>query len=217
MFRISLIGPGNIKYHYSELLKINDQRFSEHIEKISRVLAETSEIVLLPDSGVCFELAKRYKASGGKGCFGLVPLKDKDFDITHLKPFMNEKVNEKKLFDGIINTGDWYRQHLTHGLFGDIILMLGASVGTLGELADAFYLYKIFQGQKEGDNTKKEKIHKDILAGTKIPLTLIIYKPFMKSDLQFEVKEYIKKTGSRIYYAKDTEELRKIMLSLEKI
>ncbi len=215
MLKVVLIGPGNIKYHYSELLKINENKFSEHFEKIAKVLAETSEIVLLPDEGACFELAKKYKEFKGKKCYALVPLDDKDFDITHLKPFMNEKVNNKKLFDKVINTGNWYKQDLTHCLYGDVILMLGSSLGSLGELTSSFYVYNILKGQKQGYDTSKEKIHKDILAGKKIPLTLIIYKPFIKSDLQFEIKEYIKRIGGRIYYAKNAEELKKIILSLQ--
>ena len=62
----------------------------------------------------------------------------------------------------------------------------------------------------------KNKVHKKIVAGDKVPLSLIIYKPFIKEDLQFEIKEYIKKIGGRIYYADSSEELKKIILFIGK-
>ena len=46
MLKVVLIGPGNIKYHYSELLKINENKFSEHFEKIAKVLKIKSSDLL---------------------------------------------------------------------------------------------------------------------------------------------------------------------------
>lgn len=129
---------------------------------------------------------------------------------------MNMKIKNKKIFDEIIDTENWYKQDLTHGLYGDVILMLGTSLGSLGELTYSFYVYDILKGQKEGYNVSSQKINKNIIAGTKIPLTLIIYKPFIKSDLPLEIKEHIKKVGGVIYYAKDSEELKKIIVSIDK-
>jgi hypothetical protein len=217
MFKVSLIGPGDIEYHYYSLLNIQDKQLREHIHHLSRVLAETCEIVLLPDSGICFEIAKKYKEFGGEKCSGIAPLDDKIFGIKHLKEYMRAKISgdkKIKVFDEIINTGNWYKQHFAHCLFGDIILMLGTSPGTLYEMASAFYVYKIFQGYKDKVNVMEKQVHKQIVAGTKIPFTLIIYKPFMKSDIQVEMKEYISRIGGKIYYAKNPRQLLKIMITL---
>jgi len=50
MLRTVLIGAGDIKFHYFELLKISEEKFYEEVEKIGKTLAESGcEIVLLPD------------------------------------------------------------------------------------------------------------------------------------------------------------------------
>jgi hypothetical protein len=216
MLKIVLIGADKIKHHYEELLKIPEKKLLEHLGNIAEVLKDNSELVLLPDFGACLELARKYKELGGKKCYALVPLQDKDFGIKRLESNMNMKIKNKKIFDEIIDTENWYKQDLTHGLYGDVILMLGTSLGSLGELTYSFYVYDILKGQKEGYNVSSQKINKNIIAGTKIPLTLIIYKPFIKSDLPLEIKEHIKKVGGVIYYAKDSEELKKIIVSIDK-
>ena len=138
--RISLIGAGNIQYHYFGLLKIKEEELNKELESISEVLANSGyEIVLLPDRGICFELAKRYQAKGGKKVIGTVPLSDKDFGIKHLQPYMEATINGKKVFDEFIDTNNWYKQDLIHCILGDAILMLGNSLGSLGELVYGYY------------------------------------------------------------------------------
>jgi hypothetical protein len=57
MLRTVLIGVGDIKFHYFELLKISEGKFYEEVEKIGKTLAESGcEIVLLPDRGICVEV-----------------------------------------------------------------------------------------------------------------------------------------------------------------
>ena len=89
MARISLIGAGNIKFHYNEMLGIKQEEFSKQITEIAKVLAESiNEIVLLPDNGAPFEVAKRYKEFEGKQVIGTVPYSDTDFGIKHLQPYI---------------------------------------------------------------------------------------------------------------------------------
>ena len=45
MIRICLVGPGNVKWHFSELLKIHENELNKHIEEIGKVLADNVEIV----------------------------------------------------------------------------------------------------------------------------------------------------------------------------
>jgi hypothetical protein len=216
MLKVTLIGAGDIKFHYFELLKIPENKFYEQLDSLAKILAETSEIILSPDRGICFEIAKKYRQFNGKKICGVAPLSDKVFGIEHIKPYINAEINGKKLFDELINTETWYKQHFAYSLFGDVILMLGSSLGTLYELASGFFAYKIFMGNKPGLKIMKSKVHEKIVAGDKIPLSIIIYKPFMKEDIGFEIKEYIKKIGCKIYYAEDTNELKDILMKLEK-
>ncbi len=214
--RIALSGIGDIRYHYHELLNIPEKEFSEHITQIAQVLSK-NEILLTPSKGVCLEIAKKYKQFNGKKIYAVAPMDDKIFGIKHFKENLNIDVNGKKLFDETLNTDTWYKQHFAFGLFGDVMLVLGASLGTFYELSSAFYVYKIISGNKPGLNVLKEKIHKDIVAGDRFPFTLIIYKPFIKQELPFELKEYIKKSGGQIFYANDAKELKDILEKLENL
>ena len=209
MTRAALIGAGNIAYHYQELLQISEEEFNKHIEQIAKILAETkTEIVLLPDKGVCIEVAKLYKQFNGPKVIATIPKDDTDFGIKHLAKYINTKVNGKRLIDQEINTRTWYKQDLTICTFGDIILMLGNSLGALGELTYAYYLYKIFKGTKKGVTATAQKIHPEIRAGKNLPFSVIAYKPFLKEKLSFEIETYIKKLGGKIYYANTPKELK---------
>lgn len=206
MLRISLIGAGDIKYHFHELLEISEEEFNKHIDEISKALLDF-ELVLLPDRGVCFEVAKKHKELSNEKIFGTVPLSDKDFGIDHLKPFIEHKIDGKPVFDEIIDTNNWYKQDLTCCTFGDAVLMLGNSLGALGELAYGYYLLKLFSGKKPELNILKKKVHPQIKTGENVPFSTIIYKPFFKDKIPFEIEQYIKKTGGNIYYVENSKEL----------
>ena len=207
--RIVLIGPGDIKFHYTELLNIPEGKFNGHIDDIAKALVESSsELVLLPDRGICFEVAKRYKQYGGSKVYGTVPLSDKDFGIKHLQPFMDAEIDGEKVFDEFIDTKDWYRQDLTHCIFGDVILMLGNSLGAQGELDYAYYLYKLFIGDKPEVNVAKKKIHPEVRAGDSVQFTTIVYKPFIKEKLNAEIEAYIRKHKGDVFYVKSAEALK---------
>ena len=208
MLRVNLIGPGDINYHFFKLLKIPKNQLYKQIENIAKSLVETkTELVLLPDRGICFEIAKKYKKLNGKKVIATVPLSNKDFEIKHLKDYINAKVKNKKIFDKFIDTNTWYKQDLTHCLFGDVVLMLGNSLGTLGELVYGYYLYKLFVGDKPEVQPKKKKIHPEVRAGEKVPFSVIVFQPFLKEKLNYEIEAYIRKLKGEIYYVNSSKEL----------
>jgi len=136
--RLSLIGPGDIKFHYNKLL---------------------------PNRGISLEIAKLYKKKGGKKVIGAFPKSDKTFGIEHLKQYINEKVEGKSLFDEIIDSGDWFKHDLIKGLLGQAVLYLGSSPGADGERHYAVYLYKLIQRFKDGIEISAKRIHPEIKAG----------------------------------------------------
>lgn len=212
MLRVSLIGAGDIKYHYFDLLRIQKEDFYEQVKEIAKALQEAgTEIVLLPDRGVSFEVAKKYKEFGGKKVWGTVPLSDKDFGISHLKPYIEATANNKKIFDDFIDTQNWYKQDLTHCIYGDVVLMMGNSLGSLGELVYGYYLYKLFIGDKPEVKTKKKSIHPEVRAGEIVPFSVIVYEPFLKEKLNYEIEEYIRKLNGKVYYAKSPAEIKKAL------
>ena len=125
-----------------------------------------------------------------------------------MQEYIEAKVNGKKVFDDFIDTGDWYKQDLTCCLFGEKVLVLGLTTGSLGELSYAFYLYKIFAGKKEKVKLGSESIHPKIIAGKNFPFTVLAYRPFIKDKLPYELEKYIKRFGGILKYIKNTEELK---------
>jgi len=213
--RLSLIGPGDVNYH-SKLLGIEKDKWMQELKEIAKVLADAKvEIVLLPDRGVCFEVAKFYKSFNGLRVIGTIPSSDKDFGIAHLKPYIEATIDGKKVFDQFIDTKDWYKQDLTCSLYGDAILLLGLTLGSLGELSYAYYLYKLFIGEKPEVKTIKQKIHLEIRANP--PYPTIVYKPFLCNELPKEVEAYIEdKLKSKIYYVNSVEELKEKIEELKR-
>ena len=216
MLRVCLIGAGDIDFHYFKLLKVKKPDFERHVEEIAASLVNSgSEIVLLPDRGVSFEVAKKYKELGGRKVFGTVPKSDSDFGIKHLQEFIDAEVNGKKIVDEEIDTGTWYKQDLTHCLFGDVVLVLGVSLGALGELSYGYYLYKLFLGKKPNVFVLKDKIHPKIVADSKFPFAAIVYEPFVKKKLPFEIEAYIKDCGGKVFYAESASDIKEIIEELD--
>lgn len=206
--RISLIGPGDIDFHYKELLGISDRDLNSELEKIAKALVSSGcEIELLPDKGVCIEIAKLYKNAGGKRVIGTVPLSDKTFRTKHLEQYINAEIQGKRLFDEIIDTGDWFKHDMIKGLMGNAVLYLGASPGTDGERHYAVYLYKLIAGFKKGVEVSSSSLHPQAKAGK--DFTIFVYSPFIKSGkLPEEDEEYMKKFRISLVYIKNPEELK---------
>ncbi len=207
--RISLIGPGDIEFHYQELLKISKSKLDSELEKIAKALVDSNvEIELLPDRGVSIEIAKLYKKLGGKKVIGAVPKSDKTFGISHLEPYINEKVNGKPLFDEIIDTDNWFKHDLIKGLLGNSVLYLGSSPGTNGELNYAVYLYKLISRFKQGVEVAGKNIHPEIRAGK--DFSVFVYSPFLiNKKLSQEDEAYMKKFNVNLVYIKNPEDLAK--------
>lgn len=214
MFKLSLIGPGDIDFHYYQLLKLSKKRFESELEKIAKVLSELDvALELLPDKGISIELARLYKKFGGKEVIGTIPKDDKTFGITHLQEYINEKVNGKPLFDRIINSGDWFKHDLIKGLMGDAILYLGASPGTDGKRNYAVYLYKLMKRFKEGVEITGKKIHPEISAGENF--SIFVYSPFLiNKRLQPEDEAYMEKFGVNLFYVESPNQLKEKLSKL---
>lgn len=92
--------------------------------------------------------------------------------------------------------------------------MLGNSLGSLGELVYGYYLYKLFIGDKPEVKAKKKRIHSEVRAGETVPFSVIVYEPFLKERLNYEIEAYIKKLNGKIYYIKSPTDIKK---TIEKI
>ena len=162
--RVSLIGPGDIDFHYHNLLKISETHLNSELENIAQALVDSNvEIELLPDRGISIEIAKLYKEKGGRKVLGAVPESDKTFGIKHLREYIDTRVNDEPLFDEIIDTKNWFKHDMIKGLLGNVVLYLGRSPGTEGERHYAVYLYKLMQRFKKGVEVSGNIIHQDMM------------------------------------------------------
>jgi hypothetical protein len=203
MIRVSLIGPGNIKHHYRKLLKISGKKLNSEIKKISKALVDSkSELAIVPDRGICLEVAREFKKNNGKKIYGIVPKDDKKYGIKHLKKYLEEK----NLIDNEINSGTWQEQLFNLCLYGDICICLGLSVGSNAELLASFYrLNKLTKFKKD-----PSKIDKEIKANKNIKFTYLIYLPFLKSKkLPKEIESYFKESKINLIYIKNAKHLKK--------
>ena len=209
--RISLIGPGDIEFHYKELLGLDDSKLNSRLKGIAQALVNSEvEIEFLPDKGVSIEIARLYKKNGGKKVIGAVPQSDTIFGVSHLKQYIEEQVGDKPLFDEIINSGDWFNHDLIKGLLGNAVLYLGASHGTDGERHYAVYLYKLIKRFKEGVEVSGKKIHPEIRAGENY--SVIVYSPFLLGGrLPKEDEAYMEKIGINLYYVDSPKKLESIL------
>ena len=216
MKRIALVGPGDINFHFYNLLGLKEKELESELKKIAQALVESEVgIELLPDKGISLEIAKQYKSANGKEVIGTIPTDDKTFGVTHLEEYKNLKQNGVNLFDRFINTGDWFKQDMTKGLFGDAVLYLGSSPGTDLETNAAIYLYKLFKGFKSGVSVMQQKVHPEIRAGQENDFTILIYSPFLKSGrLPLETEAYLEKFEIKYYYIKNAKELKQKINSL---
>ena len=212
--RITLIGPGDIEFHYQNLLNLDKSRFEFELEGIAKVLAESGlEIVLLPDKGVSLNVARIYKEKKGKKVIGAIPLSDVIFGIKHLEPYIHMKLHEKPFFDGFINTDNWFKHDLILGLLGNALFCLGDSPGTSGELNYAIYLHKLLNSRKDGIESSRKQVHPEIMANKNF--TIFVYSPFLiTKKLSNEQEAYILKFGINLVYINSSSQLKQ---ELEKL
>lgn len=85
--------------------------------------------------------------------------------------------------------------------------MLGNSLGSLRELVYGYYLYKLFVGDKP--EVKVKKVHSEVRAGERVPFSVIVYEPFLKERLNYEIEAYIRKLKGEAYYVKSPVEIKK--------
>ena len=215
--RVSIIGAGNTEYHYQELLSIPKEKMDDQIAGLAKALADVgAELAVTPDRGIPFAVAERYKAFGGKKVYGTVPVSDKTYGIKHLQDFMNEEVNGKKIVDEVIDTHTWYEQDVAKCIFGEVILVLAYSLGSMGELSLGYYIYKLASGQKLEQVVPIEKIHPQAVAGKRFPLATIVYMPFVKERLPLEIEAYINKFGGVVHYVHTVSEMVSAYKKIEK-
>ncbi len=214
--RMSVAGIGSITY-LSYSCKRTIQRLREELKEIAKILAN-HDVELICLTGIEIILAEYFKLFGGTTVLAPLPIEDKLIGVRHLQQYIEMDVRRFPLFDGFIDTSDWFKTDFIRPLLGDVLLLLGYSPGTLLELNAGLYMYKILQGKKKNTFlTIEDPLRKHIWAGTKFPFEVWIYKPFVSGKLPREIEEYCKRIGVKLVYIKDPDDLRKNLERIEKL
>ncbi len=207
--RLSVIGIGDIP-QYSKLFHVDSEFFDKRLDNLANELAKGEyELICVPDRGFSYELAKRVVSQTGRSVIGVAPLSDTEFGVKHIQEYLQSKVDGKLVLDPIIDSLSWYKHNFLAPLTGDASLILGLSLGTLIEISASLYMYKLFMKKKPGVEADPTSIMKNIRAGTRGPFTLILYKPFMLSDLPLEIYKYADYIGARIVKIRSAAEIHK--------
>jgi len=215
--RLSIIGPGKIELHFQKFLNISKEKLEKEIKDIAKAISDSgAEIEFLPDKGISLEIAKSYKKQNGKKVIAVLPKSDKIFGIRHLEPYLNEKINNKPIFDEIIDSENWFKHDITKALFGNAVLYLGKSPGTELERNGAVYLLHIMEGLKENINVSLCKIHPELKADENF--TIFIYSPFIiGKKISKEDELYLKEYKINFIYINNPDELKRELIKFNEI
>ncbi len=208
MVRISIVGTGDTTI-IEKTMGLTKEDIDNHLNSIAKELAEhTVELIVL--SGIEIELAKKFKIMGGQTVIAPIPIEDKDIGISHITQYIKSEIKKFPLFDGFIDTVDWFRADFVRPLLGDILLVLGYSPGTLMEIGAGLYMYKVITGKKEGANLEiEDSLLREIRAGKSFPYEIWVYKPFVSSALPKEVNKYCDKLNAKLSYIKSPEDIKR--------
>ncbi len=160
--KISILGTGDIS-KISRHTAMSKQELKVLIEEIGKLLAEKRcEAVIIPNKGIPLEISKIYKKNGGKKVLGVVPVKDKDYGLGHIKEFLS-------LIDEQLEVDSWYDADGKVAAFGDICIVIGMSPGVMRALTALKF------HQKYRNNKTK----------------LIVFKNTLSTKIQPEIQEEI--------------------------
>ncbi len=193
-----LIGPGQIDSHIKRLIKhgkIKDE--NKYWQEVNLIVNKFKdhELILLPDRGLPFEIAKRAREKFGDHVkiTYTIPQDDKNWGVAHLEKQIKELKPDK-----IINTGDWQGQHFMFGLFGEAIVYLGHTTGTMYELSNTYYIHKLTKKMKNIKEIDIKILHNETEIQNVKKLVTYVHKPFLIDDFPVELREIINEIGGEI-------------------
>ena len=160
--KLSIIGSSS-KDTILKNSKISQEDLNALISQLGTYAASlAAELIIVPDEGIPFEIAKAYKEAGGHKVTGIVPLLDKKFGVEHIREFIG-------ILDETVDVKTWYEADGEIASFGDLCICIGLSPGSLVEICMMKYHAKFLD--------------------KKIPL--IIFENTFSGKLPEEIKEQL--------------------------
>jgi hypothetical protein len=164
--KLSILGTGDIGKipRYTDISKQKLERLLYNIAYL--IVKKGHEIVIIPDKGIPYKIAKLYKKLEGKKIYGLVPIKDETYKNNTSK-YMN-------IIDSKINFNTWRDVSSEIIGAGEICIILGMSCGIMREVSAFKYKIKYHNSKTKilwFKNTLSSPIHPEIQE--EIPITYI--------------------------------------------
>ncbi|MBR9675985.1 hypothetical protein GOV05_03180 [Candidatus Woesearchaeota archaeon] len=132
--KISILGPSNVEEWLEKLGKSHDEVMVLVDRVVDSVISLEHEIVITPHkNSLPTTFSYKYKDLGGKKVFGVIPMDDVEFGITHL---------DDEAYDETINSVTWRNQPEKQLEESDALLVLGFGPGVLVELGQAKWFGK---------------------------------------------------------------------------
>lgn len=157
MVKVSLLGTSQISNITGS--GVTKEELERLIGKIAEVLAENAEEVFaVPDDGVFFDLALKYKDKGGKKFTSVVPSGDKKYGIEHLQDNLG-KSDERREVE------DWYTLNGEIAAMGDVAIVIGYSGGVFSDLSFLKYHKKFFDDRTKVvifENTVSQRLPEEL-------------------------------------------------------
>jgi len=135
--KVSILGVGRPERILGYTV-MTEKELQKLVFDVAEYLAKKGyEIVIAPDKGIPLEVAKAYKAFGGKKVYGMVPVNDKKYGTKHIE-------GNLKFIDERIEVNDWYDVNGEIAAAGEFAICIGLSAGIMTEIAILKYHYKFF-------------------------------------------------------------------------
>ena len=156
--RVSVLGTGDLT-KIPRFTNISKEKLKEIINTLGKLLAEKGhELIIIPDRGVPLEIAKVYKENRGKKLLGIVPVKDTQYGIDHIKKNL-------PLLDETLEVDHWYDADGEIAAAGDVCIVIGMSPGIMREITVLKFHYRYLKSQTKLiwlKNTLSSPIPKEI-------------------------------------------------------
>ncbi|MEM2974143.1 MAG: hypothetical protein QW112_00740 [Candidatus Micrarchaeia archaeon] len=156
--KVSILGAGDVtKIH--RFGKVSEEEARQLLDEVGMIIARKGmDLVCVPARGIPYEVAKAYRAAGGRKVIGVVPRDDKRYGIKHIQDYMD-------IMDEEINIGNWYDLNGEIAAQGDFAVCIGMSSGAMIDIAMMKYHYK-YLGSKTRiiifENTISQRLPKEI-------------------------------------------------------
>jgi len=157
---VAILGPSDLT-KFERLVGLEGTFVKDIFKDVARCLARKKfELLIIPDSGVSYEISRLYKHFNGKKVIGIVPRKDKEYGIKHLQPQLH-------ILDEELSVSSWHDAAPKLIYNSDHVICLGLAPGVFIELG--YVKYNLLWKKEK---VKNLIVFRNMLVDGKLPIEL---------------------------------------------